>query len=148
VVDQKLQGILQFGGISVTLLLGMVTFLADPKYRQFGVWPLTIAFVVAAYVSLQFLRAAVAAVSGLERKGVERLTLSQLTAEADTNEVTYQHRLARLRAECLSRNAEVVNEKVSSMALAHVALKNGLAMLVIGIYFLMVIVLWSAWQPR
>ena len=74
--------------------------------------------------------------------------LSQLSAEADANEVTYQHRLAHLRAACLSRNAEVVNEKVSSMALAHVALKNGLTMLVIGVYLLMVIVLWNAWQPR
>lgn len=134
--------------VSTPESLGVATFLADPKYRQLGVGPLTIASVVAFYVSLQFLRAAFAAVSGLERKGFERLTLSQLAAETDSNVVSYQHRLARLRAECLARNVEVVNEKVSSMALAHVALKNGLAVLVAGIYFLTLMALWSSWQPR
>ena len=140
-MDQKLQGLLQFGGVSVTLLLGVAAFLADSKYQQMGLLPRTIAFVTAAYVSLQFLRVAFAAVNGLERKGFVRLTLDELASDADDSEITYQRRLARTRADCLARNAEVVNMKAGWMAVAHVALKNGLAVLVVGIYALMLMVL-------
>jgi hypothetical protein len=135
-VDQKLQAMLQFVAIAVTLLLGIATLAGDSRRRDFGMFQVGAATCVAAYVALQLLRSARAAVTGLERRSFERVTLGQLACHQVDDEISYQHRLARLRAECLARNVEVVNEKVSWMAVGHVSLTNGLVVLVVGIYAL------------
>jgi len=145
-VDQKLQAMLQFASVAVTVLVASAAILIERKYRLVTPAILTVILCTATYVSLQCLRAAMAAVEGLERRSFKRPLLDEVRGQTGDNLHAYRHRVALIRARCLSENREVVNDKVSWMAVGHVALKNALIVLMMAIYLLTVITIYKAWS--
>src|SRR5689334_4072255 len=69
-IDAKLMAVCSVAPICVTLLVAMVGFITSNKPETFT--PLSVVGVtlVACYVALQFLRALLAAIAGLERRGI------------------------------------------------------------------------------
>lgn len=146
--DQKLQAMLQFASVAVTVLLTVAALFLEQKYRFLTPIAVTVILCTAAYVSLQCLRAALAAIRGLERRSFKRPNLDQLGWQGGDDLHAYQHRVAIIRAHCLAQNRETVNEKVSWMAVGHVALKNALVVLMTAIYLLTVISVYQAWSDH
>jgi hypothetical protein len=146
-IDQKLLAVLQFAAIAVTVSLGVATFFADPR-RNVGSVPLTVIVCAAAYVSLQCFHAALKAIDGLGRRGFSRPALRDVCWHDDSDLRAYQHRIAHQRLSCLALNAEVINEKVGCMAVSHEALRNALAVLMVGAVVLALLALMRTWAPH
>jgi len=147
-VDQKLLAILQFAAIAVSVSLGVATFLAVAPRPGLAKGPFTVIVCVAAYVSIQCFRAALAAVDGLGRRGFARPTLIEMAWREDSNMISYQHRIAYQRLCCLAQNGEVINQKVSCMAVAHASVKNALAVLVLTSAGLALVAVVRNWVPH
>ena len=85
-----------------------------------------IALIFGSYVALQLVRALWATVDGLMRRSYKQLSMADIVPEENESAGAYRIRLLNLQANYLCRNERVLNEKVSAMAVAHVALRNAL----------------------
>ena len=81
------------------------------------------------YASIQILRSLWATVDGLVRRGYKQLSPDDIVPQGGEANDAYRVRLLNLQANHLRWNEWVVNEKVSCMAVAHVALKNALTVI-------------------
>ena len=89
------------------------------------------------YAGIQILRSLWATVDGLARRAYKQLTPDDIVPQNGESNDMYQVRLLDLQVNNLNWNEWVVNEKVSCMAVAHTALKNGLT----AIFFLVLVTL-------
>lgn len=89
------------------------------------------------YAGIQILRSLWATVDGLARRAYRQLTPDDIVPQNGEASEAYQMRLLNLQVNNLNWNEWVVNEKVSCMAVAHTALKNGLT----AIFFLVLVTL-------
>ena len=78
------------------------------------------------YVPVQLLRSLWATVAGLIRRSYRQLSPADLAPQNEEDSHTYQTRLLNLQVNHMQWNEWVVNQKVSEMAVAHVALRNAL----------------------
>ncbi len=146
-VERKLQGVVPVCSVVVAVVLALLVNVAAKGILRLGPKLTTAGIIVAAYISLQILRAVLATIVGLERKGFERLTIEKIVPLEGETEAEYQCRIARERASCLTQNQEVVNERVSQMAVAHEALLNAVVVLVASVIAVAALMIYLAWDP-
>ena len=92
---------------------------------------------VVTYTAIQILRSLWATVDGLVRRAYKQLSPDDIVPQIGEDNDAYRIRLLNLQVNHLRWNEWVVDEKVSCMAVAHAALKNGLT----GIFFLVFVTL-------
>jgi hypothetical protein len=118
-IDAKLMAVCSVAPICVTLLLAIVSFTTTHRPGTFTPLSALGLTTLACYVILQFLRALLAAIGGLERRGFLVPTSASLWAHADQEPLdAYTLRACEDLAERLQTNRETTNDKVSHMALA------------------------------
>ena len=99
-------------------------------------WP---AVFLVFYAAIQILRSLWATVDGLARRGYKQLSPEDIVPQSNEANDAYRIRLLNLQVNHLNWNGRVVNEKVSCMAVAHVALKNGLTAIFFLVFLTLVI---------
>ena len=133
-IDAKLMAVCAVAPICVTLLLAIVSFVTTQRPGTFtpsSVFGIT---ALACYVILQFLRALLAAIEGLHRRGFLVPTPTSLWAQTDQESLdAYTLRACADLAERLHANRETTNDKVSHMALAHRAYRNALVGMLVAV---------------
>ncbi len=87
------------------------------------------------YSAVQVLRSLWATVDGLVRRGFKQLSPDDIVPQVEEDNNAYRIRVLNLQVNHLHWNEQVVNEKVSCMAVAHTALKNALT----AIFFLVLL---------
>ena len=85
-----------------------------------------IAVALVFYVAVQLLRSLWSAVAGLMRRSYRQLSPEDMIPEDGETSEAYRTRLRNLQVNYMRFNEWVVDEKVSEMAVAHVALRNAL----------------------
>lgn len=133
-IDAKLMAVCAVAPICVTLLLAMVGFMTANKPEAFTRLSVLGVTVLSCYVSLQFLRALLAAIAGLERRGVRVPTAGSIWMQISTESSRdYVKRACGDLALRLGENRETVNDKVSHMALAHCAYRNAVVGMLLAV---------------
>jgi hypothetical protein len=140
VVESKLISISSIIPVAMTITVAIVTFLTSGRISQFTRTSIIIVGIVGGYVALQFLRASLAAVSGLGRRSYERLKLEDIVPEPNESKEKYLQRICVQMVKILITNREVINGKVSQLALGHESLKNALWSLLVLLLIILTIV--------
>ena len=126
-VESKLTALLAL--TSVLSAAVTVSLAATATLRTVGedarifVW---IAAVFVFYVVVQLLRSLWATVGGLMRRSYRQLSLADIAPQDGEDSEAYRVRLLNLQANYMCFNEWVVDQKVSAMAVAHIALRNAL----------------------
>ncbi len=127
VVESKLLALLTLTSVlstAVAASLAAATTLGSVKEdARLLAW---FAVFIVLYVAFQILRSLWATVDGLVRRGYKQLSPDVIVPQSGESNTSYRIRLLNLQVNHLNWNEWVVNEKVSCMAVAHVALKNAL----------------------
>jgi len=137
IIESKLLSISSLIPIAMTVTVAIVTFLTGGRVSQFNLPSILIVGLVGAYIALQFLRAAFAAINGLGRRSYSHLEVKEIAPKPNENKVAYLQRICAQMVRILAFNREVINNKVNQLALGHEAIKNA----VWGLLFLLLIVL-------
>ena len=106
------------GGVAVASRLGTVE-----EETRFFAW---VAVVIAFYLTLQLLCSLRVTVAGLMRRSYKQLRPEDIVPKDGESNEGYRVRLLNLQVNHMRWNEWVVNQKVSEMAVAHVALTNAL----------------------
>jgi hypothetical protein len=146
VVESKLLSISSIVPVAMTITVAMVTFLTSGRVSQFNRTSIFIVGFVGGYVALQFLRASLAAVKGLWRRSYSHIKLEEIAPQPNESKEKYLHRMCAHMADVLNSNREVVNEKVSQLALGHESIKNAIWGLLILLLVILTIVVTGS-QP-
>lgn len=139
IVEGKLQSVLPLSSTVITLLLALITFLTSGKAGQYTKSSILLVTLGCAYVATQFLVAFFRAIRGLARQSYDRADVDDIAPQPSDNKDTYIRRAFSRLAEILQHNTETNNDKVTQLACAHEALKNGVVGLLIVIIILLFI---------
>ena len=143
-VETKLLATGTVAPVAVTIMVAAASLLTSGRLRDFVPVSVIVILVAAFYVTLQFLRAMFASLSGLSRKGYDVPTMSAVLS-TDTRELRLYLRDASYDLACrIEQHRETTNEKVSQLALAHVSTKNAVAALVIELLVLFGLIAWES----
>ena len=107
-------------GLAAVMTLGTVGDEAETKIFAWFV------VVLISYAAVQLIRALDATVAGLMRRSYRQLSPEDMIPEDNETSETFRTRLLNLQVNSMRFNEWVVNQKVSEMAVAHVALRNAL----------------------
>jgi hypothetical protein len=146
IIESKLLSISSLVPVVMTVTVAMVTFLTSGRVSQFTRTSILIVGAVGAYVALQFLRASLAAISGLGRKSYHHLETEEIAPKPKEKKAEYLQRICALMTQILAVNREVVNKKVDQLALGHEAIKNAVRGLLVLLLVILVVVAVGA-QP-
>jgi ABC-type multidrug transport system fused ATPase/permease subunit len=146
IIESKLLSISSLIPIAMTVTVAMVTFLTSGRVSQFTFRSILIIGVVGAYIALQFLRASLAAITGLGRRSYGHIEVKEIAPKPKEKKEEYLQRTCAQMAEILVFNREAVNKKVDQLALGHDAIKNAVWGLLILLFVILVIVFVGA-QP-
>ena len=91
------------------------------------------------YVTMQILRSLWATVAGLKRRSYKQLCPIDIVPQDDESSETYRIRLLNLQVNHMWWNEWVVNDKVSDMEVAHIALRNALTVVFLLVVLALVI---------
>ena len=126
-VESKLVALLTLTSVlsvAVTASLAAATTLGTvAEDARIFAW---IAVALVFYVAVQLLRSLWSAVAGLMRRSYRQLSPEDMIPEDGETSEAYRTRLRNLQVNYMRFNEWVVDEKVSEMAVAHVALRNAL----------------------
>ncbi len=129
-VESKLQALLALTSIlaaAATAGFAAASSLPIPEgYAKIPVW---VGLIVILYATLNLLRSVWSTVSGLRRRSFQRVSYNDLVTRVEEEEAaaaSYRARILQLNLGNAEWNDWVVNQKVSEMAVAHVALRNAL----------------------
>ena len=78
------------------------------------------------YVACQLIRSVQCTIDGLKRRSYRNLGPAQIRRQRDEDANHYRVRLVNEQLACVQWNEWVVDQKVSDMAVAHIALRNAL----------------------
>lgn len=127
-VETKLVALLTLTSVlsaAVTASFAVVSTLQIQKdFPMIPVW-LTIALVF--YIAVNLLRSLWATVSGLMRRGYKQLPCEDMIPKDKEDLIKFKARIINQRLNHIKWNDWVLDQKVSEMAVAHVALRNALA---------------------
>lgn len=141
-IDAKLMAVCSVAPICATLLVAIVSFLTTQRPGTFTTSSVLAVVALASFVIIQFVRALLAAIQGLQRRGFLVPTSSSLWAQIEGESVdTYTLRACDDLAERLHQNRETTNEKVSYMAVAHRAYLNAVVGMLLAVIVLSAIIL-------
>lgn len=136
-IENKLLGILPLSSTVITLLLALITFLTNGRAAQYTKPSILLTTWGGAYVAMQFLAAFFRAINGLYMRSYIRADLNDIIPQPNDTQDTYIRRSFNLLAEIFQHNAEINNSKLTQLACAHKALKNG----VVGLFIVLVLFL-------
>ena len=127
-VESKLTALLTLTSVlsaAVTVSLAAAATLRTVREdaRNF-VW--VAVFLVVLYVVVQLVRLLWATLDGLTRRSYRQLSLADIAPQDGEASEAYRVRLLNLQANYMRLNEWVVDQKVSAMAVAHIALRNAL----------------------
>ena len=124
-VESKLMSLFTLTSVlSAVVIAGLAAFSmlgAVKEASRILVWG---AMLLVFYVVLHLLCLLWATASGLKRKSYKQLSPADIVPQDGETPNAYQVRLLNLQANSLRWNEWVTNQKVSEMAVAHIALKN------------------------
>ena len=124
-VESKLMSLFTLTSVlSAVVIAGLAAFSmlgAVKEASRIFVWG---AMLLVFYVVLHLLCLLWATASGLKRKSYKQLSPADIVPQDGETPNAYQVRLLNLQANSLRWNEWVTNQKVSEMAVAHIALKN------------------------
>jgi len=127
-VETKLVALLTLTSIlsaAVTVSFAAASNMVIQKdFRSVPVW---ITLVLVIYLAFNLLRSLWATVSGLMRRGYKQLPYEDIVPEGEEDHINYRARILNQRLNHAEWNDWVLNQKVSEMAVAHVALRNALS---------------------
>lgn len=146
IVETKLLSIASFAPIAMTITVAIVTFLTGGKVREFTRPSILIVGFGGGYVALQFLRAVLAAINGLERRSYSRILLTSIVPGPREEKEAYLKRACKEMIRVITENKEVINEKVSQLALGHTAIKNAVWGLLLVLITILIITITTV-QP-
>ena len=147
-VESKLMALLTLTSVlSAVVMAGLAaaaTLGAVKKDDRIFAW---VAILLVGYVALQLLCLLWATVSGLERKSYKQLSPDDIAPQDGEACDAYRVRLLNLQVNYMCWNEWVVNQKVSKMEVAHLALKNAVTVsfiliVLVGLKSLRVMVTW------
>ena len=145
-IESKLISISSIVPVAMTITVAMVTFLTSGRVSQFSRASIVIVGLVGGYITLQFLRASLAAVNGLSRRSYEYLQLEDIAPKPNESKEKYLQRICVQMVDILNSNREVINGKVSQLALGHESIRNALCGLLILLLIILIIVV-IGYQP-
>lgn len=137
IIESKLLSISSLVPVAMTVTVAIVTFLTGGRVSQFTRTSILIVGFVGAYVTLQFLRASLAAITGLGRRSYNHIETNEIALRPKETKTAYLQRTCAQMAQILASNREVINTKVDQLALGHEAVKNA----VWGLLLLLVVIL-------
>ena len=127
IVESKLVALLTLTSVlSTAVVAGLAAATTLGTLREDARSLAAIAVILVFYVAAQLLFSLWATVAGLMRRGYKQLSPHQIVPQNDENGEMYQIRLLNLQANHTYWNEWVIDQKVSQMAVAHVALRNAL----------------------
>ena len=126
-VESKLTALLTLTSVlsaAVTVsLAAAATLRTVGEDARIFVW---VAVFLVFYVVVQLLRSLWVTVGGLMRRSYRQLSLADIAPQDGEASEAYRVRLLNLQANYMRWNEWVVDQKVSAMAVAHIALRNAL----------------------
>lgn len=140
IIESKLLSIASLIPIAMTVTVAMITFLTGGRVSQFTFRSILIVGAVGAYIALQFLRASLAAITGLGRRSYGHIEVKEIVPKPKEKKEEFLQRTCAQMAEILVFNREVVNKKVDQLALGHEAIKNAVWGLLILLFVMLMVV--------
>jgi hypothetical protein len=95
--------------------------------KDFPIIPVWITIALVIYIAMNLLRSLWATVSGLMRRGYKQLPCEDMIPKDKEDLINYKTRIINQRLNHVKWNDWVLDQKVSDMTVAHVALRNALA---------------------
>jgi len=140
VVESKLQSLLAFNSVGIGIVTAMVTFLTSnsthDKMAAFSPQAIALFVFVGAYIASQLFRAVWASIKGLQKRAYTSLGAESIVPGIeDSGAYNYNARIFTEMHDCLRKNQPVINGKVDQMEIAHTAVLNAIA----GLMLLLVI---------
>lgn len=129
-VESKLVAVGSVAPIVVTILAAVVTFLTSGRATDFTAISVVIVAVGACYVALQFLRAMLAAITGLSRMSYSAPKISAILSAENATVRSYLSLAAEDMARRIEQYRDTTNGKVSQLAVAHVSVVNAVVALI------------------
>ena len=143
-VETKLLAVGSVAPIAVTIIVAAVSFLSSGRLQDFVPASVVVILAMAVYVALQFLRAMLAAISGLSRKAYTGPTISEIVRAGTEGWSGYLRNASHDVARRIVQHREMTNDKVSQLALAHRAIKNAVVALVFDLLILAGLIWWES----
>jgi len=141
-VETKLLGISGLSPVAMAVIVAGFTALTNRSIQAFTRISVLLVGILAGYVSLQFLRAILAAITGLKRRSFYAVSLKDLYPRPDEEKQSYLTRNCSELAEVIRENRAEIDFKVTWLDVAHIAIRNaviGLLLLLLTIIVLAVV---------
>ncbi len=94
--------------------------------NDFPINPIWLIVFFVFYIAVNLLRSLWCTVSGLTRRGYKQLKCEEILPKTDEDAINYKTRVINERLNFIKWNDWMLNQKVSDMAVAHIALRNAL----------------------
>jgi len=125
-VDAKLLALLTLTSTLAAAVTVGVTVALGANLAGTSLWFFVPVALSAAYVLLQMVRSVQAIINGLSVRGYRMLTRADCDPQAGETDLAYRKRIWKVRRYELAYNDWAINNKVSDMKVALVALKNAI----------------------
>ncbi|MGI8837489.1 MAG: hypothetical protein ACR2H4_12755 [Pyrinomonadaceae bacterium] len=128
--------------VAMAVIVAAFTVLANRSIQAFTLISVLFVGIVGGYISLELLRAIMAAIAGLKRRSFVGISLKDLYPLPDESRESYLKRSCSELAEVIRNNRAEIDAKVTWLDVAHTAIRNavvGLLLLVITIIGLAVL---------
>jgi hypothetical protein len=127
-VDTKLVALLTLTSIlSAVVTGGLAAALGMKIDERFPLVPVWISLALIVYLGVNLLRSLWAAVSGLMRRSYRDIAYEDIMPAVNEDHIAYRARLLNQHLSNARWNDWVLDQKVSELAVAHVALRNALS---------------------
>jgi hypothetical protein len=127
-VETKLVALLTLTSIlSAAVTVGFATASTMTIHRDFPSVPVWISLVLVVYLGVNLLRSLWATVSGLMRRGYKEIAYEDMIPRAKEDQIAYRVSILSQHLNHAEWNDWVLDQKVSELAVAHVALRNALS---------------------
>ncbi len=127
-VETKLVALLTLTSVlSVAVTASFVAASTMEIQKDFPLVPVWFTLALVFYIAINLLRSLWATVSGLMRRGYKQLTCESMIPQSKEDHINYKARILNQRLNHVKWNDWVLDQKVSEMTVAHVALRNALA---------------------
>ena len=143
-VETKLLAVGSVAPIAVTIMVAAISFLSSGRLRDFVPESVLVVLIIAVYVALQFLRAMLAAICGLSRRGYSGPQISEIVRAGTVEPSGYLRNASNDVARRIEQHRETTNEKVSQLAVAHFAIRNAVVALVVELVIVAGLVWWES----
>lgn len=136
-VETKLLGISGLAPVAMAVIVAAFTVLANRSLQAFTRISVLLVGIVGGYISLELLRAILAAIAGLKRRSFVGLSLKDVYPLPNESKESYLKRSCGELAEIIRRNRAEIDAKVTWLDVAHTAIRNA----VVGLLILVMVII-------